>query len=149
MTRLRLFIAANNQLQSPSAEDDVLSSAGRDQTAADEDEREEHQDEIERVHRQRTIMLRPLWSDKRIQMGSDCIGRMVMRPSGLEIANQSHMKIFKSLLRGVRTKPRAGFCFAPFLPRTRRRNVRQTSVFQSEQYSFSKGDWRSKLFAQS
>jgi hypothetical protein len=31
-----LFIAANNQLQSPSAEDDVLSSAGRDQIAADE-----------------------------------------------------------------------------------------------------------------
>jgi hypothetical protein len=29
-----LFIAANNQLQSPSAEDDVLSSAGRDQVAA-------------------------------------------------------------------------------------------------------------------
>ena len=53
-----LFIAANNQLQSPSAEDDVLSSAGRDQIAADEDEREQHQDEIERVHRQRTIMLR-------------------------------------------------------------------------------------------
>jgi predicted protein tyrosine phosphatase len=42
-----LFIAANNQLQSPSAEDDVLSSAGRDQIAADEDEREQHQDEIE------------------------------------------------------------------------------------------------------
>ena len=60
-----LFIAANNQLQSPSAEDDVLSSTGRDQIAAHEDEREEHQDEIERVHRQRTIMLRPLWSDKR------------------------------------------------------------------------------------
>ena len=36
-----------NQLQSPSAEDDVLSSAGRDQIAADEDEGEEHQDEIE------------------------------------------------------------------------------------------------------
>jgi hypothetical protein len=36
-----LFIAANNQLQSPSAEDDVLSSAGRDQIAADEDEREQ------------------------------------------------------------------------------------------------------------
>jgi hypothetical protein len=48
-----LFIAANNLLQSPSAEDDVLSSAGRDQIAADEDEREQHQDEIERVHRQR------------------------------------------------------------------------------------------------
>jgi hypothetical protein len=48
-----LFIAANNQPQSPSAEDDVLSSAGRDQMAADEDEREQHQDEIERVHRQR------------------------------------------------------------------------------------------------
>jgi hypothetical protein len=31
-----LFIAANNQLQSP------LSSAGRDQIAADEDEREQH-----------------------------------------------------------------------------------------------------------
>jgi hypothetical protein len=46
-----LFIAANNQLQSPSAEDDVPSSAGRDQIAADEDEREEHQDEIERVPR--------------------------------------------------------------------------------------------------
>ena len=30
------FIAANNQLQSPSAEEDVLSSAGRDQIAADE-----------------------------------------------------------------------------------------------------------------
>ena len=30
-----LFIAANNQLQSPSAEDDVLSSAGRDQIVAD------------------------------------------------------------------------------------------------------------------
>ena len=42
-----LFIATNNQLQSPPAEDDVLSSAGRDQIAADEDEREEHQDEIE------------------------------------------------------------------------------------------------------
>jgi hypothetical protein len=28
----------------------VLSSAGRDQIAADEDEREQHQDEIERVH---------------------------------------------------------------------------------------------------
>jgi len=41
-----LFIAANNQLQSPSAEDDVLSSAGRDQIAADVDEREEHQDEV-------------------------------------------------------------------------------------------------------
>jgi hypothetical protein len=40
-----LFIAANNQLQSPSAEDDSLSSAGRDQIAADEDEREQHQDE--------------------------------------------------------------------------------------------------------
>ena len=52
---------ANNQLQSPSAEDDVLSSAGRNQIAADEDEREQHQDEIERVHRQRTIILRPLW----------------------------------------------------------------------------------------
>jgi len=35
------FIAANNQLQSPSAEDDVLSSAGRDQIAADDDEREQ------------------------------------------------------------------------------------------------------------
>jgi hypothetical protein len=44
-----LFIAANNQFQSPSAEDDVLSSAGRDQIAADVDEREEHHDEIERV----------------------------------------------------------------------------------------------------
>ncbi len=32
-----LFIVANDQLQSPSAEDDVLSSAGRDQIAADED----------------------------------------------------------------------------------------------------------------
>jgi hypothetical protein len=64
-----LFIAANNQLQSPSAEDDVLSSAGRDQIAADEDEREQHQDEIERVHRLRTIMPRPLWSDKRSQLG--------------------------------------------------------------------------------
>ena len=31
------------------------------------DEREQHQDEIERVHRQRTIMLRPLWSDKQSQ----------------------------------------------------------------------------------
>ena len=81
-----LFIAANNQLQSPSAEDDVLSSAGRDQIAADEDEREQHQDEIEGVHRQRTIMLRPLWSDKRVRLGSAYIGRMVMRPSDLEIA---------------------------------------------------------------
>jgi hypothetical protein len=44
-----LFIAANNQLQPPSAEDDVLSSAKRDQIAADEDEREQHQDEIQRV----------------------------------------------------------------------------------------------------
>ena len=44
-----LFIAANNQLQSPSAEDDVLSSAGRDQIAADEDEPEEHQDERTRA----------------------------------------------------------------------------------------------------
>ncbi len=35
------------QLQSPSAEDDLLSSAGSDQIAADEDEREQHQDEIE------------------------------------------------------------------------------------------------------
>jgi len=52
-----LFIAANNQLQSPSAEDDVLSSAGRDQIAADEDEGEQHQDEIERMHRQRLIIL--------------------------------------------------------------------------------------------
>jgi hypothetical protein len=34
-----LFIAANNRLQSPSAKDDVLSSAGRDQIAADKDER--------------------------------------------------------------------------------------------------------------
>ena len=42
-----LFIAASNQLQSPSAEDDVLSSEGRDWIAADEDEREQHQDEIE------------------------------------------------------------------------------------------------------
>ena len=32
------------------------------------DEREEHKDEIERVHRQRTIMLRPLSSDKRSQL---------------------------------------------------------------------------------
>jgi hypothetical protein len=40
--------------QSPSAEDDVLSSAGHDQIAADLDERQQHQDEIERVHRQRT-----------------------------------------------------------------------------------------------
>jgi hypothetical protein len=56
-----LFIAANNQLQSPSAEDNVRSSAGRDQIAADEDEREQRSDEIERVHRQRTVMLRPLW----------------------------------------------------------------------------------------
>jgi len=31
-------------------------------------EREQHQDEIERVHRQRTIMLRPLRSDKRSQL---------------------------------------------------------------------------------
>jgi len=38
-----LFVAANNQLQCPSAEDDVLSSAGREQIAADEDEREQHQ----------------------------------------------------------------------------------------------------------
>jgi hypothetical protein len=30
----------------------------------------------------------------------DCIGRMVMQPSDLEITSQSHMKIFKSLLRG-------------------------------------------------
>src|SRR5207244_4424991 len=30
----------------------------------------------------------------------DCIGRMVMRPTGLEIASQSYM-IFKSLLRVV------------------------------------------------
>ena len=36
-----------NQLQSPSAEDDVLSSARRNQIAADEDEGEEHQDELE------------------------------------------------------------------------------------------------------
>ena len=41
------FIAATNQLQSPSAEDDVLSSAGRDQIATDEDEGEQDQDEIE------------------------------------------------------------------------------------------------------
>ncbi|HEY1535079.1 MAG TPA: hypothetical protein VGF76_13725 [Polyangiaceae bacterium] len=40
-----LFIAVNNQLQSLSAEDDVLSSAGGDQIAAFEDEREQHQDE--------------------------------------------------------------------------------------------------------
>jgi len=60
-----LFIAANNLLQSPSAEDDVLSSAGRDRIAADVDEREQRQDEIERVHRQRTIMLGSIWSNKR------------------------------------------------------------------------------------
>jgi nitric oxide reductase activation protein len=42
--------------------------AGRDQIAADEDEREQHQDEIERVHRQRAIMLRPTRSDKRSQL---------------------------------------------------------------------------------
>jgi len=65
-----LFIAANNQRQSPSAEDDVLSSAGRDQIAADEDEREQHQDEIERVRRQRRIMLRPLCSDQRSHLSS-------------------------------------------------------------------------------
>jgi hypothetical protein len=47
-----------------SAEDDVPSSAGRDQIVADEDEREQHQDEIERVHRQHTIMLRLPWSRK-------------------------------------------------------------------------------------
>jgi len=41
-----LFIAANNQVQSPTAEDDVLSSTGRDHIAADVDEREEHQDEV-------------------------------------------------------------------------------------------------------
>ena len=58
------FIAANNQLHSPSAEDDVPSSAGPEQIAADKDQREQHQDEIERVHRQRTIMLRPPRSDK-------------------------------------------------------------------------------------
>jgi hypothetical protein len=40
-----LFIAANNQLQSLSAEDDVPSAAGRDQISAFEDEREQHQDE--------------------------------------------------------------------------------------------------------
>ena len=28
----------------------------------------------------------------------DCIGRMGMRPSDLEIASQSHLKIFESLL---------------------------------------------------
>jgi hypothetical protein len=43
-----MFIAANNQIQSPTTNDDVLSSAGPDQIAADEDEREQHhQDEIE------------------------------------------------------------------------------------------------------
>jgi hypothetical protein len=68
-----LFIAANNQLQSPSVEDDVLSSAGRDQIAADEDERAQHQDEIERVHRQRTIMLVARWSDKRSQPGGSTV----------------------------------------------------------------------------
>ena len=31
-------------------------------------EREQNQNEIERVHRQRTIMLRPLSSDKRSQL---------------------------------------------------------------------------------
>ena len=51
--------AANNQLQSPSAEDDVLSSAGRDQIAADENEREKHQHEMERVHRQRPLAKQP------------------------------------------------------------------------------------------
>jgi hypothetical protein len=29
------------------------------------DEREQHQDEIERVHRERTIMPKTLWPDKR------------------------------------------------------------------------------------
>jgi len=33
------------------------------------DEREQYQDEIERVHRQCTIMLRPLSSDKPVQLG--------------------------------------------------------------------------------
>jgi len=42
-TSFAILFIANNQLQSPSAEDDVLSSAGRDQIAADEDEREQHQ----------------------------------------------------------------------------------------------------------
>jgi hypothetical protein len=32
-------------------------------------EREQHQDQIERVHRQRTIMLTPLWSNKPSQLG--------------------------------------------------------------------------------
>jgi hypothetical protein len=53
----------------------VLVSAGRDQIAADEDEREQHQDEIKGVHRQRTIMLRPPWSDKRSRLRSDAESR--------------------------------------------------------------------------
>ena len=37
-----------------------------------------------------------------------CIGRMVMRPSDLEIASQSYMKIFKSSLRGQLMPARLG-----------------------------------------
>ena len=48
-----MLIAANNQLQRPLAQDDMLLSSGHAKIAADEDEREAHQDEIERVHRQR------------------------------------------------------------------------------------------------
>jgi hypothetical protein len=51
--------SANNQLQPLSAEDNVLSSAGRDQIAADEDERGEHRDEIERVQHQRCFANEP------------------------------------------------------------------------------------------
>jgi len=50
----------------------------------------------------RHLRPRPLYPDEHAVRGRrrvDCIGRMVMRPSDLEIASQSHLKIFKSLLR--------------------------------------------------
>jgi len=54
-----LFVAANNQFLSPSTEDDVLSSAGRDQIVADEVKREQHQDEIDCLEPQRLLANQP------------------------------------------------------------------------------------------
>src|SRR5712691_7475707 len=58
------------------------------------DEREQHRDEIERVHRQRTIMLGPLCSDKRDQLRrnfpANCLNLTVVPVSSSVMQHDHH-----------------------------------------------------------
>ena len=79
----------------------MLSSAGRDQIAADENEREQHQDEIERVHCQRTIMLGPLWSDKHSQLSGSNVLSQTRNGLAKRRLIRSYLSLFEVREQGV------------------------------------------------